>query len=150
MKKILSLGVISLVMLSTLSPLASAMNDGRRLMGSGSAGSGKVIDLACAKDAVLAREAAIKSAYIDLSSSLTQGLDTRAKELDSAWSMENAANRRVARDAAWSNWRTSSKTARDTFRTARKSTWDTYRTAMKSCNASGEVESTMLQNQDVQ
>ena len=77
MQKILSIGLISLTALATLTPFAQADNNGRRLMGSGSTGSGKTLNLTCAHDAVVAREDAIQSAYLNLSSALIQALGTR-------------------------------------------------------------------------
>lgn len=151
MKKALSLGIVSLIAISTLSSFTYANEDGRRMLGSGSAGSGKVIDLTCAHDVVVARENSVRAAYQDLSNALLSALDVRVKELGSAWTITNPTNRRVARDAAWSNWRNSAKTARDAFKSSRKAAWDTFRTSMKACNApSSEIDNNMIQAMDVQ
>ena len=151
MKKVLSLGIVSLIALSTLTSFTYASNDGRRMMGSGSTGSGRVLNLVCAQQAVATREASIRWAYVDLTSGLLQGLDTRAKDLDLAWTIENTDNRRVARDTAWSNWKATAKSARDAFRTSRKTSWDTFRTSMKACNVPAtEIDSARTQALDVQ
>lgn len=151
MKKLLSLGLVSLVALTTLSPLVSASNDGMRMMGSGATGSGKTIDLTCVRTAVSTRESAVRSAYSTLSTSYLAGLDTRAMALDAAWMMTDKTARKSAREAAWKAWNTTAKSAREAFRTARKTSWDAYRTSAKACKApSSELESVMVQNQDVQ
>lgn len=152
MKKLLSLGIVSLVALSTLSPLVSAAStEGMRMMGSGATGSGRTVDLTCVRTAVSTRETAVRAAYSTLSTSYLAGLDTRAMALDAAWMMTDKTARKTAREAAWSAWNTTAKTARETFRKARKASWDAYRMSAKACRApSSELESTMVQNQDVQ
>lgn len=151
MQKFLSVGVASLIALSTLTPFVQASEGTPSLMSSGSAGSGKTVDFTCIRTAVSTRESAVRLAYSNLSAAYLAGLDVRAKALDAVWSTADRTERKTAREAAWSAWDATAKSARQAFRTARKAAWDTFRTSAKVCRTpSSELESVMAQNLDVQ
>lgn len=107
--------------------------------------------LECARTAVTTREAAVRTAYAALSTAYLAGMDARAQSLTAAWTLTDKNARKTAREAAWTTWNTTAKTAREAFRTARKSAWDAFRTSTKACKVpSNEIESNKTQSSDVQ
>ncbi len=152
MNKLLSLALVSAISLTSISSLAYADKETHMERSSrASAVALTEVQLTCLRTAVSTRETGIRTAYSTLTVGLLAGMDARAKALDAAWMLSDKMARKTAREAAWSTWDTTAKTARETFKTARKTTWDTFRTSTKTCKvSSNEADSKMSQASDVQ
>ena len=150
--KHLLLIAIAIMTTLTLSSITHADDDNRARMpraNSGAMLTGATLE--CARTAVTTREAAVRTAYAALSTAYLAGMDARAQSLTAAWTLTDKTARKIAREAAWTTWNTTAKTAREAFRTARKSAWDAFRTSTKACKVpSSEMDSNINQASDVQ
>lgn len=89
--------------------------------------------IACVKDAVVAREAAIGTSFSTFSASISTALSARATALANAWSLTDGTARRTARNAAWTEYKNASKAAKATFKTSKKAAWKIFNDASKAC-----------------
>ncbi len=89
--------------------------------------------IACVKEAVVAREAAIGTSFSTFSASMSTALSTRATALANAWSLTDSTARRTARNTAWTEYKNSSRAAKSVFKTSKKAAWKTFNDASKAC-----------------
>ncbi len=92
------------------------------------------VDLACVQTAVDTREDAIGSAFTTFSTAESAALAARKSALHDAWGITSSKDRRVAREKAWTDFRTANRAAFSALRTARKSAWAAFATASKACH----------------
>ncbi len=97
-------------------------------------------NLTCVQSAVNKREGAVGSAFDAFNLSVKSALSSRRTALNSAWSLTNAKDRRVALKTAWQNWKTSWRSAAKALRDARNAAWTQYKTDLKACNANSSDE----------
>lgn len=93
----------------------------------------KVVDPMCIQNAIEKRDTAVITAFSGFSTSVTTALTVRKDALKAAVILTDKNAKETARKAAWSTFKTSSKTAATTLRTARRAAWTTYETDTKAC-----------------
>ena len=100
----------------------------------------------CVAPAIAIRESAIQSAFSTFSTAMSGALTARASDLAAAWQATDKTSRNKAIKAAWSKFRTSSRTARQAHNTAVKSAWSAFERARKACKAPSTGESSQGDN----
>ncbi len=104
------------------------------------------VDGACMSSAVDKRDTAVIAAFDTFTASVKAALTKRKDDLKAAWALTDATARKTALRTAWQNFTKSHKSARDAYRVARQAAWKQFKTDSKTCkgNASdeGNVEAT--------
>ena len=91
------------------------------------------VDYSCIQKAVDTREDAVGTAFSAFATSESAALSARKTALHDAWGMGDAKARRTARNKAWGDFRTASKTAHSALKTAKESPWKDFEVASKAC-----------------
>ena len=89
-------------------------------------------DAACVRNAVIARENSIVSAFSAFSASMTSAHQTRLNDLSNAWNL-SGKERKTAVKNAWNTFKTSSKTVANTLKNSKKSVWSSFEASRKTC-----------------
>lgn len=133
-KKTLIAGAVSLSMLAlAVTPVFAQSTTSAS--SSATISSGVSAKIACVGTAVAARETSLDSAMTTYTGALNSAYSTRASALQAAYAETSLSGVRTARNAAWSAFSASIKSARKTWQSARSDAWTTYRTAAVACKA---------------
>lgn len=98
-----------------------------------------MLNVSCIQNAIEKRDSAIITAHGAYNTSIVNGLTARKDALKAAWAKTTRKERLEARNAAWSAFRTSHKSAHSALRSVRVTSWNTYNTDMKACGVDREV-----------
>ncbi len=97
------------------------------------------LNVSCIQNAIEKRDSVMITAHGAYNTSIVNGLTARKDALKAAWAKPTRKERVEARNAAWSTFRTSHKSAHSALRTVRIASWNTYNAEMKACGVDKEV-----------
>jgi hypothetical protein len=97
------------------------------------------LNVSCIQNAIEKRDSAVIAAHSVYNTSIVNALTARKDALKAAWAKTTRKERAEARNAAWTTFRTSHKSAHSALRTVRVASWNTYNTDMKACGVDKEV-----------
>lgn len=97
----------------------------------------RVINIACVKNAIDARDGALISAVDAYAASAKSALSTRRLALKSAWDLTGKEQRKALL-TAWRDYRNALRKAKKDIQQARQNIWKDFYASRKSCNAFGE------------
>lgn len=129
MKKILLSFVLLALFAPSLSFAAKAVNP-----------VGGKTDTTCIRNAVVARESSIVTAFSKFNTSMVSALEKRKAGLSNAWSKTEASERKTLRKSTWATFKSDKKSASSTYKSDKKSAWATFKSTMSDkCKAPQSV-----------